>query len=181
MTRSPSSLRLLAFAIPFALVPLVFAATTPSWIDDEFRDCMGRAADIELGDRAELYADYYDVSLDDLQNYRRGVRDAWHIVGETQRKTFLKQIDRDQATLLKNRQQTLKDRLKSLTETRTDTEAACKTRQSDAKKFTASICTSTSQCSSGKVCSTEQGICNASCPYGSFYCPNACAGTCVKP
>jgi hypothetical protein len=142
---------------------------------------MGRAAEIELDDRIDLYDDFYDVMLDDLQSYRHDVRVAWDIGNETQRKTFLKQIDRELATQIKNRQQTLSDRLKSLSETRADSEAECKQYQSDAKKFVAGICTSTADCSSGKVCSTEKGVCNASCPFWSRFCPYACAGTCIKP
>ncbi len=179
--RTISPLRLLGFAIPFALAPMVFAAVVPSWIDDEFRDCMGIVAEDELDARIDLYGDYYDAMLDDLRSYRRNVRYAWEIFDETQRKTFLKQIDRELATQIKNRGQTLTDRLKSLKETRTDAEAACKQRQTDAKKFVAGICTSTIDCASGKVCSTEKGVCNSSCPFGSYYCPQACAGTCVKP
>ncbi len=179
--RSISPFRLLAFAVPFILAPLVWAATPPAWIDDDFRLCMGDAADIELDDRIDEFDDYYEVMLEDLRWYRRNVRDAWDIVDEAQRKTFLKQIDRELATQIKNRGQTLSDRLKSLMETRTDRESVCKKYQSDAKKFAAGICTSTSQCSSGKVCSIERGICNASCTIGSLYCIPVCAGTCVKP
>lgn len=178
--RSVSPLRLLGFAIPFALAPMVFAAVTPSWIDDEFRDCMGIVADDELDDRIDLYGEYYDAMVDDLRSYRQSVRYAWEIYDETQRKTFLKQIDRELATQSKNRNQTLSNRLKSLKETRTDAEAACKRRQTDAKKFVAGICTSSAECSFRKVCSTEKGVCNSSCPFGSYYCPQVCAGTCVK-
>lgn len=181
MARSPSPLRLLAFAIPFLLSPLVSAAVPPSWIDLEYRDCMGFAADEELVQRIGLYADYYDASLEDLRAYRRSVGDGWTLGSETQRKTYLKQVDRELATQVKNRQATLADRLKSLKETRTDSETLCKTRQTDATKFSAALCTSSAECTGGKVCSTEKGTCNASCPYGSIYCSTACAGTCVKP
>lgn len=163
------------------LVPLAYAAATPSWIDQEYRECMAMAAEIELDDRITLYEDYYEVSLDDLRWYRRSVRDGWTYGDETQRKTYLKQVDREFATLGKNRSATLSDRLKSLKETRTDREKVCKTRQSDAVKFTAALCTSGSECTAGKICSTEKGVCNASCPYGSIHCPSACAGTCIKP
>ncbi len=175
-----SSRRLLWFAVPVALVPLAFAVTPPSWIDREYRECMAMAAEIELDDRISLYDDYYEVSLDDLRWYRRAVRDAWMIESETQRKTSLKQADRELATQGKNRQATLSDRLKSLKETRADREAVCKTRRTDAIKFTSALCTSSAECTGGRVCSTERGVCNASCPYGSSYCPAVCAGTCVK-
>jgi hypothetical protein len=181
MMCSVSPRRLLAFAVPFLLIPLTYAAVPPSWIDLEYRDCMAMAAEIELDDRIALYDEYYEASLEDLRWYRRSVRDAWTLGSETQRKTYLKQADREYATLGKNRSALLGDRLKSLKETRTDREAACKARQSESVKFTASLCTSSVECTGGKTCSTEKGVCNGSCPYGSIYCPNACAGTCIKP
>lgn len=179
---SISPVRLLALTIPLMLVPLVLAApAVPWWVDADYRECMREAADRELSGRIDLYREYDDAVVDDLKTYRRNTRTAWDVVDETQRKTFLKQVDRDFATVSQNHARVLADRLKSLKETRTDDETFCKDRQSEAKKFAASICTSSSDCSSGKICTTERGTCGLSCPYGSTHCYPTCAGTCVKP
>lgn len=178
---TPSPLRLLAFAIPFALAPIVFAATMPSWIEDDYRACLAISADDELEDRVDVYEDFYDASLDDLRTYQHDVRTGWNVQDETQRKTFLKQAERDYATRTKNRQATLKDRTSFLKEAKADTDTYCKQRRDDAKKFIADKCVSSADCASGKTCTTQLGACDDYCPIGSMYCPHACAGTCVKP
>lgn len=179
--RSISPYRLTAFAAPFFLVPIVFAAQVPSWVGDDERACFAVSADEELGDRLGVYEDYYDAMLDDLRDYRRDVRNGWLIIDDTQRKTYQKQIDRDFATRMKSRQAVLADRLVSLKENKADTDAYCKQRTAEAKKFVAAICTSNADCPSGKVCSVQYGACDTSCPYGSIYCQSVCAGSCIKP
>lgn len=179
--RSISSVKLAAFALPFALAPIVLAAQTPSWIGDDERACFAVSADEELGDRLQAYGDFYDAMQDDLRNYRRDVRNSWLVVDDAQRKTYQKQIDRDFATRVKNRQAVLADRLASFKENKADTDAYCKQRTADAKKFVSGICTSNADCSSGKICSVQFGACDSSCPYGSIYCQSVCAGACIKP
>lgn len=179
--RSISPFRLAAFAAPFLIAPIVFAAQVPSWIADDERACMAVSADEELGDRLDAYDDFYEAMQDDLRAYRRDVRNAWLIIDDAQRKTYQKQVDRDYATRVKNRQSVLADRLASYKENKADTDAYCKQRTAEAKKFVSGICTSNADCASGKVCTVQFGACDSSCPYGSIYCQSACAGTCVKP
>lgn len=179
MNTRTASLWLSAAALAVA-VPVAWALTPPAWIDEEYRQCVGDAVDHEMEQRIETEKSYNDAQVRDLEAYRDAVRSAWQIADENERKDRINDADKAYKDAARESKKTYDARIKESRNESRDAQRECKTARSDHQKFIRNMCMSTADCKSGRVCSTERGVCDPSCPEGAEHCQQVCAGTCER-
>ncbi len=156
-----------AVLVGLSVVPVALALTTPitEWAEDEYRRCQAEAIDEEMGRRIDAYRQFHDEYMQDLEDYRSALSQAWEESDERTRETKRRLDD-----ALRESKNELRER-----------QVECRQRRSDHRSFARDLCTSSDQCQSNRVCSTEFGDCESSCPPDADFCVQVCAGRCVRP
>lgn len=179
---SPKTLKLSVVAFLVGVtIPIAFALTDdPPWIDEEFRECVGEAVDMEMQGKIQAYREYNDAYIRDLEAYRQALASAWDIADEKQRKEAIRAADRQYRDVSRQTKRTLDDKLRELKRIARDAQKECKDRQREHERFVKNLCFSTNDCRRNETCSTERGDCQSACPPDAEVCVQVCAGICER-
>lgn len=178
------STRILSFAVASFLIglalPVAFALTPPTWIDEEYRDCMAETIDREMQERLDAQREYNDGQVRDLEEYRSDLQRAWQITDDRSRRDELRQVDRRYRDADRETDRAYAEEIREVRSRSRDAQRECRNRQNDHRRFTRNLCYESGDCSGNRVCTTERGVCEQSCPPDAEACPQVCAGTCER-
>ncbi len=171
---------LFSFGVLAVAVPVAWALTPPAWIDEEYRQCMDQAIQHEMDQRIEAERAYGDGRVRDLETYRDALHSAWQVADEDQRRNALRDADRAYRDASRATKNVYDTRIREIRNESRDAQRECRNTQNDHERFVRNACTSTQDCTGNRVCSTERGVCDPSCPPGAEFCQQVCAGTCER-
>jgi len=168
-----------AFLVAVA-APIAFAMTPSAWVDDEYRLCMGDAIVEEMNQRVDAQRTYSVAQVSDLEQYRDALDRAWEVVDEDERRDVIRDADRAYRDAGRESKRAFDTRVREVKNASRDAQRACREGLNDHKSFVRNMCLSTADCRSKQVCTTEQGVCDPSCPGDVQSCAQVCAGTCER-
>lgn len=160
--------------------PIALAMTPPTWVDDEYRRCMGDVVVEEMNQRVDAQRTYADAQVRDMEQYRDALDRAWDVADEDGRRDAIRDADRAYRDAGRESKRTFDTRVREVKNESRDAQRACRDRQNDHKEFVRDICVSTEDCRRNQVCTTERGVCDPSCPGDVQSCAQVCAGTCER-
>lgn len=178
MPRFQSAAIVVVLAALFA--PIAWAMTPPAWVEDEYRRCMADAVDDEMEQRVQAQREYGDEQVSDVENYRSALAGAWANADEDQRKDAVRDADRAYRDASRASKKTFDERIREIRSESRVAQRACRDRQNDHEDFVEDLCFSSVDCRGGQICTTERGVCDASCPGDAQTCSQQCAGTCER-
>jgi hypothetical protein len=180
MTPSARSVSAAVFLAALA-APIAWAATTqPSWIDEEYRRCVGDAVEEEMNRRVDAQRDYGDEQIRELETYRDALSRAWDIADEDERRDAIRDADRAYRDAGRESKRTYDAEVRDARNDSRQAQRDCRDRQNDNEDFTDDMCLSSADCRSNQYCTTETGTCDPSCPPDVQSCAQVCAGTCER-
>jgi hypothetical protein len=161
--------------------PIAWAATNPpSWIDEEYRRCVGDAVEEEMNARLEAQRTYSDEQVRDLETYRDALSRAWDIADEDERRDAIRDADRAYRDAGRESKRTYDAAVREARNDSRQAQRDCRDRQNDNENFVEDLCYSSADCRSNQYCTTETGTCDPACPPGVQSCAQVCAGTCER-
>jgi hypothetical protein len=164
--------------IGLLLVPIVaFAATS----DDSYRDCMRNITSNREQRIVDVTGNYHHNWQNIIADRKIRVENAWNVANDNDRRSILRQVDKEITALLRENEKNYKNDIKIITTDARNDEKRCndELRSRDQARRRVPVgrqCFGTDTCSAPEgICTVEYGDCRQVCTSGNC----RCAGICV--